>query len=265
MHLILSLSGCKGAIHPSMQKKIFNHPLPAAAKSAFPHTLPVMAGYVFLGTAFGILLKGKGYGPVWALSMSLFIYAGSMQFVAAGLLAAAFSPLTALAVTLLVNARHLFYGLTMLEPFSNMGWRKPYMVFSLTDETYALFSGMKAPITAEERDTFFLISLLNQSYWVLGSLLGSLVGEWLTFDAGGIAFAMTALFIVIFVEQWLGTEKEKAVRGFFRAHCPAVIGVGVSVISLMLFGPDQFLLPAMGGLLILFTVLRKYFEKAVAE
>lgn len=248
-----------------MQKKKWNNSLLAVAKAAFPLTLPVMAGYVFLGTAFGILLKDKGYGPIWALAMSLFIYAGSMQFVAAGLLAASYSPLTALAVTLLVNARHLFYGLTMLEPFSSMGWRKPYMVFSLTDETYALLNGMKAPNTAGERDTFFLISLFNQSYWVLGSLLGSLVGEWLTFDVSGIAFAMTALFIVIFIEQWLSAEKEKAVRGIVRAHGPAVIGVGVSVISLMLFGPDQFLLPAMGGMLILFAALRKYFEKAVAE
>jgi 4-azaleucine resistance transporter AzlC len=240
-------------------------PLWAAAKAAFPHTLPVMAGYIFLGTAFGILLKGKGYGSLWALAMSLFIYAGSMQFVAAGLLAAAFSPLTALVVTLLVNARHLFYGLTMLEPFSNMGWLKPYMVFSLTDETYALLSGMKAPHTAGERDTFFMISLLNQSYWVLGSLLGSLMGELLAFDVSGIAFAMTALFVVIFVEQWLGAEKDKAVQGFFKAHGPAIIGVGVSVVSLLLFGPDQFLLPAMVGLLVLFAIFRKYFERAVAE
>ncbi len=248
-----------------MQKNFSRVSMIAAAKAAFPHTLPVMAGYLFLGTAFGILLKDKGYGPLWALAMSLFIYAGSMQFVAAGLLAAAFSPLTALAVTLLVNARHLFYGLTMLEPFSDMGWRKPYMVFSLTDETYALLNGMKAPNTVGEQDTFFLISMLNQSYWVLGSLFGSMVGEWLAFDTDGIAFAMTALFVVIFVEQWLGVEKEKAVQGFYKAHGPAIIGVGVSIVSLLLFGPDQFLLPAMGGLLILFALLRKYFEKVVAE
>lgn len=247
-----------------MEKNFSKSSLLAAAKAAFPHTLPVMAGYLFLGAAFGILLKGKGYGPVWAVAMSLFIYAGSMQFVAAGLLTAAFSPLTALAVTLLVNARHLFYGLTMLEPFSLMGWRKPYMVFSLTDETYALLAGMKPPQTAGERDTYFLIALMNQGYWVAGSLMGSLVGEWLVFDTNGIAFAMTALFLVIFAEQWLGAEKEKATQGFFKAHGPAVIGVVVSVISLLLFGPSQFLLPAMGGLLILFAVFRKYFEGEVA-
>ena len=237
----------------------------AAAKAAFPHTLPVMAGYMFLGAAFGILLKDKGYGPLWALAMSLFIYAGSMQFVAAGLLAASFSPWIALSVTILVNARHLFYGLSMLEPFSNMGWRKPYMVFSLTDETYALFSGMKPPSTAREHDVFFLISLMNQCYWVLGSVLGSLAGEWLAFDTTGIAFAMTALFVVILVEQWLQAEKESAAQGFVKAHAPAMIGIGVSVISLLLFGPDRFLLPAMGGLLVLFAALRKYFEGAVAS
>ncbi len=248
-----------------MQMNSSKSSLLAAVKAAFPHTMPVMAGYLFLGTAFGILLKGKGYGAVWALAMSLFIYAGSMQFVAAGLLAVSFSPLTALAVTLLVNARHLFYGLTMLEPFSCMGWRKPYMVFSLTDETYALLSGMKPPSSAGEQNIFFFISLLNQSYWVLGSLIGSLAGKWITFDTSGIAFAMTALFVVIFVEQWLGAGKEKAVQGFLKAHGPALMGVGVSVVSLLLFGPDQFLLPAMGGLLILFALLRRYFEKAVAE
>jgi 4-azaleucine resistance transporter AzlC len=248
-----------------MQKNLVQSSLTAAAKAAFPHTLPVMAGYLFLGAAFGILLKGKGYGPIWAMAMSLFIYAGSMQFVAAGLMAAAFSPLTALVMTLLVNARHLFYGLTMLEPFSNMGWRKPYMVFSLTDETYALLNGLKTPESAIERDTHFLISLFNQGYWVLGSLLGSLVGEWLTFSTDGIAFAMTALFIVIFTGQWLNAEKGKTTQGFFMAHGPAMIGVVVSVVSLILFGPDQFLLPTMGGLLVVFTLLRKYFEKAVTE
>ena len=248
-----------------MQKNILRSSMLAAVKAAFPHTLPVMAGYMFLGAAFGILLRDKGYGPFWALAMSLFIYAGSMQFVAAGLLAAVFSPLTALAVTLLVNARHLFYGLTMLEPFSSMGWRKPYMIFSLTDETYALLSGMKPPETIRDRDTFFLISLLNQCYWVLGSLLGSLAGEWLAFDTTGIAFAMTALFVVIFVEQWLQAEKEKAALRFCKAHAPAMIGAGVSIVSLLLFGPDQFLLPAMGGLLAVFAALRKYFERAVAE
>ena len=241
------------------------HPFEAAAKAAFPHTVPVMAGYLFLGTAFGILLRSKGFGPVWALGMSLFIYAGSMQFVAAGLLAAAFSPLTALLVTLMVNARHLFYGLSMLEPFEKMGWRKPYMVFSLTDETYALLNGMPRPKTTADYDVFFWISLLNQCYWVLGSLVGNLAGEWLAFDTDGIAFAMTALFLVIFAEQWLGAEKEKPEKGFFLAHGPALIGVSVSIVSLVIFGPANFLLPAMGGLLVLFAALRKTFEGAVTQ
>ena len=247
-----------------MKKKSHKSSMLAAAKAAFPHTLPVMAGYMFLGAAFGILLKDNGYGPIWALAMSMFIYAGSMQFVAAGLLAASFSPWTALAVTILVNARHLFYGLSTLEPFSGMGWRKPYMVFSLTDETYALLSSMNPPSTAQDYDILFFISMMNQCYWVLGSLLGSLAGQWLAFDTAGIAFAMTALFAVILVEQWLQAEKERAVQGFLKAHAPAMIGVGVSVISLLLFGPDRFLLPAMGGLLVLFAVLRKYFEGVVA-
>ncbi len=243
-----------------MRSRSAKQPVLAAAKAAFPVTLPVMAGYLFLGMAFGILLKGKGYGTLWAAAMSLFIYAGSMQFVAAGLLAAAFSPVTALMVTLLVNARHLFYGLSMLEPFQRMGWRKPYLVFSLTDETYALFCGLPAPVTQQERSVFFMISLLNQCYWVAGSLAGNLMGEWLPFDVTGIDFAMTALFIVIVLGQWLEADKAKAVRGFFKTHGPALLGVAVSAASLLLFGKDRFLLPAMGGLLVLFTALRRRME-----
>ena len=237
----------------------------SAAKAAFSLTVPVMAGYLFLGTAFGILLRTKGYGPLWAISMSLFIYAGSMQFVAAGLMAAAFSPFTALMVTLMVNARHLFYGLSMLEPFEKMGRRKPYMVFSLTDETYALLNSLPAPATAKDDDIFLCIAILNQGYWVLGSLFGNLAGEWLTFNTDGIAFAMTALFLVIFTEQWLGADKEKRTKSFMQVHGPAIIGVCVSITSLAIFGPDRFLIPAMCGLLVIFSVLRKTFEQAVIE
>ena len=237
----------------------------ASLKTAFPHTLPVMAGYLFLGTAFGMLLKDKGYGPEWALFMSVCIYAGSMQFVATGLLAGGFSPITALAITLLVNARHLFYGLSMLAPFEGTGWRKPYLIFSLTDETYALFAGMQAPNTWEDQQVFFWISLMNQCYWVLGSLMGSLLGQWLAFDFSGIEFAMTALFVVIFVEQWLGAQKEQKVRGFFCAHSPALLGVGVSAACLMLFKKDNFLLPAMAAMLILFALLQGWFQKEVGE
>jgi 4-azaleucine resistance transporter AzlC len=237
----------------------------AALKTAFPHTLPVMAGYLFLGTAFGMLLKDKGYGPLWALFMSVCIYAGSMQFVATGLLAGGFSPVTALAITLLVNARHLFYGLSMLGPFQGMGWRKPYLIFSLTDETYALFAGMPSPNAPEDRQVFFWISLMNQCYWVTGSLLGSLLGQWLAFDFSGIEFAMTALFVVIFVEQWLGAQKEIRLRGFLKAHGPAILGVVVSAACLLLFAKDQFLLPAMAAMLILFALLQGWFQGEVGE
>lgn len=237
----------------------------AAVKTAFPHTLPVMAGYLFLGAAFGMLLKDKGYGPLWALLMSVCIYAGSMQFVAAGLLAGGFSPVTALAVTLLVNARHLFYGLSMLGPFEKMGWRKPYLVFSLTDETYALFAGMPSPNTPEDRQVFFWISLMNQCYWVLGSLAGSLLGQWLAFDFSGIEFAMTALFVVIFLEQWLGAQKESRILGFLKAHGPAILGAAVSAACLMIFPKDRFLLPAMGAMLALFALLRGWFQREAGE
>ena len=242
----------------SMQKK-------AALKAAFPFTLPVMAGYLFLGVAFGMLLQSNGYGLLWSFFMSLSIYAGSMQFVAAGLLTGAFSPLVAVTITLMVNARHLFYGLSMLEPFRDMGRKKPYMIFALTDETYSLLCGLRLPKDINEKQAFFYISLLNQCYWVTGSMLGSLFGQWLPIDAKGIDFAMTALFVVIFTEQWLGAGKRGKVLGFFKAHGPALIGAGVSLLCLLIFGPNNFLLPAMGLMLILFAVLKKPLTEGSVE
>ena len=187
--------------------------LKQTAKTAFLHTIPVMTGYLFLGFGFGIILQQNGYGVLWALAMSLFIYAGSMQYVGVGLLTGGVSLLTAAVTTLMVNARHLFYGISMVDAYKGTGKRKPYLIFALTDETFSLVS-QGAPEKVDRVGYYFLVSLLNQCYWVVGSMLGSLAGK-LPVDFTGIDFALTALFITIFVEQWLTT----------RNHFPALVGV----------------------------------------
>lgn len=217
-----------------------------AFKTAFPYTLPVLMGYLFLGIAFGVLLNSKGFGPVWAFAMSLLIYAGSMQFVAINLLVSPFQLAAAFFITLMVNARHLFYGLSMLDKFKSLGRLKPYMMFSLTDETFSLLSTIKAPDNVSPKWFMFFIALLNQGYWIAGSLIGNIAGSLVSFNSTGIDFAMTALFIVIFVEQW-----EHA-----KNHIPAVLGIVMTALCLIVFGSDRFILFAMAGILISLSLLR---------
>ncbi len=205
-------------------------------KQAFVATLPVLAGYLVLGFGFGIILNSNGLGILVAAAMSTFIYAGSMQYAAIGLLTGGASLITIALTTLAVNARHLFYGISMLDKYKNVGKRKPYLIFALTDETYSLVCGENNHIPPESKRNYYLfVSLLNQIYWVAGSVLGAAVGTLIKFNSEGIDFALTALFLTVFLEQWLTAKR----------HLPAVIGVGASVISLVIFGADKFLIPAM--------------------
>ena len=224
-------------------------------KTCFIHTLPVMAGYLFLGTGFGMLLHAKGYGILYSAAMSIFIYAGSMQYLAVDLLTGGASLITAAITTLMVNARHLFYGISMIDTYKNCGWRKPYLIFALTDETYSLnCSG--APAGVEDSKTyFFLVSLFNQCYWVTGSVLGVLAGSLLPINTEGIDFALTALFVTVFVEQWKST----------RDHIPALIGVFSSLVCLLLFGPANFLIPAMGMITLSLILYRRRKENSAHE
>lgn len=209
------------------------------AKHAFISSLPVMAGYMVLGFGFGILLSAKGYSFWWALLMSVTIYAGSMQYVGVNLLASGASMISTALMTLMVNARHLFYGISMIDRYRGMGWRKWYAIFGLTDETYSLVcTEPKLPAGADYRDYYFLVTLMNQCYWITGSFLGALLGNTFTFNSTGIDFSMTALFITIVVEQW---EKSKQ-------HFPAIWGFFVSLVCLAIWGTDQFMVPSMIGI-----------------
>ena len=204
-------------------------------KYALLASLPVMAGYIVLGIGFGILLYDTGYSFWWAILMSVVIYAGSMQYVGVGLLSGGASLISTAIMTLMVNARHLFYGISMVEKYRDTGTAKPYLIYALTDETYSLVCDPQLPDGVDRKKYYILVSLMDQSYWVFGSFLGGFLGSALKFNSQGIDFAMTALFVVIFVEQW-----EKASH-----HIPAVLGLALSLICLLIFGPDRFLIPAM--------------------
>ena len=205
------------------------------ARFAFRQSLGVLFGYVFLGTAFGILLRQAGFGALWSLAFSGLVYAGSLQFVLAGFLAAPTALPTVALMSLFINARHLFYGLSFIERFRSMGKKRPYMIFSLTDETYYVLCGMdEVPAGVDKNGAMFLVALLDQLYWVAGSLLGTFAGG-LPLDFTGIDFSMTALFLVIFLEQWRGA----------KSHLPALLGLGCGAVFLLALGPDNFLLPAL--------------------
>jgi len=203
--------------------------------------------------AFGILLNSKGYHFGWAILMSLFIYAGSMQFVAVNLLTSVFNPIYAFFITLIVNARHLFYGISMLKPFKGIGKLKPYLIAGLTDETYSILCSTGPPDGIDKTWFMFFVTLLDQMYWVTGSALGGLIGSLLTFDTTGIDFVMTALFTVIFINQWKAEKK----------HIPAITGVLASVLCLLIFGPDNFIIPSMALIVLALTIFRKNIEEGI--
>lgn len=207
-----------------------------AVKQAFIASVPVMTGYLVLGFGFGIVLKANGYSTLLAFVMSLTIYAGAMQYVAIGLITGGASLITVGLTTLMVNARHLFYGISMLEKYKDTGKRKPYLIFALTDETYSLVCHDEPGIAEKDRKNYyFFVSLFNQIYWIVGSVLGALIGSIVKFNTEGIEFALTALFVTVFIEQWLSSKN----------HTSSLIGVMVSAVCLIIFGSENFLISAM--------------------
>ena len=214
-----------------------------ALSAAFPHTLPVLAGFLVLGIAYGMLMLEKGYGPQWSVLMSAVAFCGSMQFVAITLLTTTFQPLEALILSMLVNARHLFYGLSMLEKYKGFGRVKAFLIYTLCDETFSIVSSVNPPEDVEPKYFYLGISLLNYLYWVFGTLIGGLIGSWMPFDMKGLDFALTALFVVLFLEQL--KKRENWLLG--------MIGIGCALLSRVVFGAENMVLPTL--VIILVTLL----------
>ena len=226
-----------------------------AFKAALPYTLPICVGFLFLGMSYGFLMKSKGFSFVYPMFMSMFIFAGSMEFVTVELLLSAFHPLHAFLLALMVNARHLFYGISMLEKYKNTGWKKPYLIFGMCDESFTVNCTVTPPSDVDKGWFMLFVTLLNQIYWVVGATLGSLLGYIIKFDTTGIDFVMTALFVVMFLGQW-----DEA-----KEHRPALVGLGCACLCLLLFGGDSFVLPAMALIVLCFTFDRKRAEQTTKE
>ena len=215
----------------------------AALRAAFPATIPVMTGFLCLGIAYGVLMQSKGYGPLWSVLMSAIAFGGSMQFVAITLLTAAFDPIQAFLLSVMVNARHMFYGLSLLDKYKGLGKVRPFLIYVLCDETFSLVSTLEPPEGVGRKDFYFWISLLDYLYWITGTALGGLAGNLITFDTTGLDFALTALFVVLFLEQWKRAENRPA----------GIIGILCAAVSLAVFQADNMVIPAM--VLVLMVLL----------
>lgn len=222
-----------------------------ALRAAFPHTVPILTGFLFLGMTYGVYMSSLGFSWIYPTLMALTIYAGSMEFVAANMLLGAFNPLQAFAMTLMVNARHLFYGLAMLDRFRGLGWKKLYLIFGMCDETFSVTCSVRAPEGVDEGWFMTFVTLLDQLYWVLGAALGGLCGSLLTLNTEGLDFVMTAMFVVIFLENWLKEEN----------HTSSLLGLALPCACLVLFGAQSFILPSMAAILLALTALRGRLEK----
>jgi 4-azaleucine resistance transporter AzlC len=229
--------------------------LKIALKAAFPHTIPVLTGFTFLGIAYGVLMNTKGYGVGWTALASLLVFAGSAQYVAITFLTSVFNPIYALLMTLMINARHLFYGISLLDKYKNTGKLKPYLIFGLCDETFSIVCSTEPPPGVNRKWFIFFITLLDHCYWVLGSILGGLLGSMISFNTQGLDFVLTALFVVIFLGQWKAQKN----------HKPAIIGILCSVGCLILFGPSNFIIPSMAAIMVILTVFRKNLAKEEAK
>ena len=218
---------------------------------AFPHTIPIFAGFWFLGMTYGIYMNVSGFSFWYPMVMSLIIFAGSIEFVAVNMLLGAFNPLQALAMTLMINARHLFYGISMLDRFRGMGWKKIYLIFGMCDETFSINYTAEIPPDVDRGWFMFFVTLLNHFYWFFGATLGGIFGGLIHFSTEGLDFVVIAMFVVIFLEQWL-KEKE---------YTSALAGLGISLLCLAAFGAESFILPAMAGILLVLSFLRKPLEK----
>ncbi len=222
-----------------------------ALKAAFPCTIPIMTGFIFLGASYGIYANASGFSFVYPLFMSMLIYGGSLEFVAVEMLLSPFAPLQVFIMALLIQARHLFYGLSMLDKFKGLGWKKFYLIYGMCDETFSVNYTADIPEDVDRGWFMFFVTLLNQFYWVASATAGGVIGSLLKINTDGISFVMTAMFVVIFMDQWLKEDN----------HISSLIGLGVSLICLLIFGEDSFMIPTMITIIVLLTVFRRKLEK----
>lgn len=222
-----------------------------ALKCAFPQTVPIFAGFCFLGMTYGIYMNVSGFSFWYPMLMSMTIFAGSIEFVAVNMLLGAFNPLQALAVTFMINARHLFYGISMLDKFKGTGLKKIYLIFGMCDESFSINCTADIPKDIDKGWFMFFVTLLNHLYWVFGATMGGIFGSLITIKLEGLDFVMTAMFVVIFLEQWL---KEKN-------HTSSLLGLGLSLICLLAFGADNFMIPSMLAIFIVLTLSKNRLEK----
>lgn len=229
-----------------------NKKIRKAFAAAFPHTIPIFAGFWFLGMAYGILMHTSGFSVWYPFLTSLLVYGGSLEFLIVTMLLSSFAPLQTLILTLMIQARHLFYGIAMLDKFKGTGWKRWYLIFGMCDESFSINYSAQIPVDVDKGWFMFFVTLLNHIYWVSGATIGALLGSFLHFDTEGIDFVMTAMFTVIFLEQLLKEKK----------HYTAVIGVSASIFCLLVFGANSFMVPTMLCILVLLTLFRKPIEKA---
>lgn len=234
------------------EDKSFKQTMAQAAHCAFPYTIPIFAGFWFLGLTYGVYMNVSGFGVLYPMLMSLTIFGGSLEFIAVDMLLSTYAPVQTLLVAFVVQARHLFYGISMLDQFKGMGFKKPYLIFGMCDETFSINYSARIPEHVDRGWFMFFVTLFNHFYWVSGATIGGILGSLIPLHAEGLEFVMTAMFVVIFLEQWLKEKK----------HYTAVIGLGVAVLCLMVFGADSFMIPSMIGILCLLTAFRKPIEKA---
>lgn len=240
----------EGSIHLTTKRQTIQK----AFTAAFPCTIPIFTGFVFLGIAYGIYMNASGFNFLYPMLMSLTIFAGSVEFVAVGLLLGGFDPLKVLILTLMINARHIFYGISMLEKYRIPGFKRFYLIFGMCDESFSINYTANVPQGVDNGWFMFFVTLLNHCYWVLGATLGGLFGRFIQFNTQGLEFVMTALFVVIFLEQWM---KE-------TIHLSSCVGISISAICLILFG-NNFIIPAMILILITLSLLKYPFKKVGAK
>ena len=223
--------------------------------AAFPYTIPILTGFLFLGIAYGIYMNVSGFSPIYPILMSMAICAGSMEFVTVDLLLGMFHPMSALILAFMVNARHLFYGISMLDKYKNVGKKRWYLIFGMCDESFSINCTTEVPAGVDRGWFYFFVTLLNQCYWVCGAAIGGICGSLISFETEGLDFVMTALLVVIFLEQWM---KEKD-------HTSGVIGIVLTVICLVVFGNKNFIIPSMLGILGVLTLMRGRLERRIGE